>query len=137
MKVHIAKPHAANDNLVDKKQNFKGTLADEAVKVVKWTEQQKHRATIFCGGKPLDNVFVFKFVYLGSIFVVDGKQLYDITVRIAMTNKCCGQLSHIFRANCIGPHLKLRLYIVDVCSLLTYGCESWVLTDNQGNAQNK
>ena len=46
-----------------------------------------------------------------------------------MTNKSCGQLAHIFSADCIGPRLKLRLYIVAVCSLLTYGCESWALTD--------
>ena len=127
MKVHIAKAHAANDKSVDKMQNFKDTLADEAVKVAKWTEQQKHRPTIFCKGNPLDNVF--KFVYLGSIFAADGKQLYDITARIAMANKRCGQLSHIFSSSCIGPRLKLRLYIVAVCSLLTYGCESWALTD--------
>ena len=55
--------------------------------------------------------------------------MYDITARIAMATKRCGQLSHIFNSNSIGPRLKLRLYIVAVCSLLTYGCESWALTE--------
>ena len=55
--------------------------------------------------------------------------MYDITDRIVMVTKRCGQLSHIFNSNSIGPRLKLRLYIVAVCSLLTYGCESWALTE--------
>ena len=29
----------------------------------------------------------------------------------------------------IGPNLKIRLYTVAVCSLMTWGCESWTLTD--------
>ena len=28
----------------------------------------------------------------------------------------------------IGPRLKLRLYAVGICTLMTYGCESWTLT---------
>ena len=39
VKIHIAISHSANDKTSDKVQNFNGTLADEAVKVNKWTEQ--------------------------------------------------------------------------------------------------
>ena len=76
VKIHIAKTHSWKDKTAVKVQNFKGTLADEAVKVQKWSEQQKHRPTILCGGKSLENVF--KFTYIGSIFVADGKQSYDV-----------------------------------------------------------
>ena len=33
------------------------------------------------------------------------------------------------RAQEIGPWLKIRLYRASVCSLLTYGCESWTPAD--------
>ena len=39
----------------------------------------------------------------------------------------CGQLRHIFSSDTISLQLKLRLYDVAVCSLLTYGCETWNL----------
>ena len=41
----------------------------------------------------------------------------------------CGRLRNIFDSQVIGPWLKIRLYNASVCSLLTYGCESWTLTD--------
>ena len=46
-----------------------------------------------------------------------------------MATNRCGQLRHIFDSPNIGPRLKLHLYTVVVCSLMTYGCESWTLTD--------
>lgn len=45
-----------------------------------------------------------------------------------MAMKRWEQLRHIFDSQQIGPHLKLRLYIVAVDSLVTYGFESWQLT---------
>lgn len=41
----------------------------------------------------------------------------------------CGQLRHIFASPHISLQLKLRLYDAAVCSLLTYGCETWTLND--------
>ena len=72
---------------------------------------------------------VFRFTYLGSQFYANDKQEYDIKVRIALAMKRCGQLKHMFDSPEIGPRLKIRLYTVTVCSLLTYGCESWTLSD--------
>ena len=45
-----------------------------------------------------------------------------------MATSRCGRLRHIFDSPELGPRLKLRLYIAAVCSLLTYGCETWQLT---------
>ena len=36
---------------------------------------------------------------------------------------------HIFASTAISLQLKLRLYDVAVCSLLTYGCETWALCE--------
>ena len=40
----------------------------------------------------------------------------------------CGKLGHMFHSPDLGPRLKIRLYNAAVVSLLTYGCESWNLT---------
>ena len=42
----------------------------------------------------------------------------------------CGQLGHLFDSPDLGPWLKIRLYVAAVVSLLTYGCESWNLTED-------
>ena len=39
----------------------------------------------------------------------------------------CGKLRHIFDSDHIPLNLKIRLYIAAVCSLLTYGMETWSL----------
>ena len=43
--------------------------------------------------------------------------------------KRCDQLRHLFDSPDLGTRIKIRLYIASVCSLLTYGCESWTLTN--------
>ena len=40
----------------------------------------------------------------------------------------CGQLRHIFDYHNLALNIKLRLYQAAVCSILTYGCETWWLT---------
>ena len=42
----------------------------------------------------------------------------------------CGKLSHMFDSPELGPWLKIRLYVAEVVSLMTYGCESWTLTED-------
>ena len=41
----------------------------------------------------------------------------------------CGRLRSIFDSEVITPNLKLRLYEAAVCSLMTYGCETWNLDE--------
>ena len=47
--------------------------------------------------------------------------------RVAMAMSRCGKLRHIFDSPHIPLKVKLRLYEAAVCSLLTYGCETWDL----------
>ena len=74
----------------------------------------------------LENTFHFK--YLSTIFVADAKQKYDIKVRIAKVFARCGTLRNVFDSKELPIKLKLRLYKAAVCSILTYGCETWRIT---------
>ena len=121
VKIHATKMHK------QRQQDFKGRLADKAVQIDKLVEQQALRPVVKCEGKSLENVFRFK--YLGTVFAADGLQSHDIKQRIAKAMSRCGQLRHIFASPALSLHLKLRLYEAAVCSLLTFGCETWALTD--------
>ena len=118
--------HKTRMHKTDKEQNFKGTLAAEAVKVCKLVKQQDQRPVIRCDGKDLENVFRFK--YLGTIFTADAKQQHDIKTRIAKAYSRCGDLRNVLDAKELPIKLKIRLYQAAVCSILTYGCETWRLT---------
>ena len=63
------------------------------------------------------------------MFAADGEQMYDIIRRINLTKARCGKLSHIFDHPNLSLHLKLRIYRAAVCSLITYGCETWRLDE--------
>ena len=89
-------------------------------------DQQTERPEIPCDGHNLKNVFHFK--YLGTIFTADAEQRHDIRTWIAKSYTRCGQLRSVFDARDLSTQLKLRLYQTAVCSILTYGCETWRLT---------
>ena len=115
VKIHLARMHKAA-----KEKQFKGRLADKAVQTQKdklavGILQQQNRTTVFCEGEPLENVF--KCIYLGTLFAVDGEQRYDITRGINLAKARCGKLSHIFdHLNLsLSLHLKLRMHIPGSC----------------------
>jgi len=97
------------------------------VQVKKTEELQVNRPDIMCEDKILENVFKFK--YLDSLFAADGSEDFDVNSRIVMAQQRCGQLRPLFDSDDLGPVLKVRLYVTAVLSLLTYGCETWLLTD--------
>ena len=111
----------------ERNQNFTHSLADSAVKLSKMKAAQKHRNLVQCSGGDLENVFLFK--YLGTIFAADGQQDHDINRRIALALSRCGTLRHIFASTYLSRQLKLRLYKAAVCSIFTYGCETWDLSE--------
>ena len=118
--------HKAKKHKQDKEQSFSGTLAAEKVKVCKLAAQQQHRPVISCSDNQLKNVFKFK--YLGTIFSSDAKQNYDVKARIEKAFIRCGKLRNVLDAKALSVKLKLRLYQATVCSILTYGCETWRIT---------
>ena len=109
----------------EKAQSFEGRLVDGAVHVSKLVKLQESRPAVHCDEKILDNVF--RFSYLGTIFAANGLQSYDVDARVAMAMSRCGKLRHILDSPHIPLKAKLRLYEAAVCSLLTYGCETWNL----------
>ena len=106
---------------------FDNRLADETVRVMKMEEQQKLCPVVRCENEELENVFKEK--YLGTVFAAEAEQHYDVKVRIQKAMVRCSKLRHVFNSDKISLRLKLRLYEAAVCSLLTYGCESWDLSD--------
>ena len=96
------------------------------MQVSKLEELQSCRPTVYCGEHILENVF--RFLYLDTIFAANGLQCYDVGARVAMAMSRCGnKLRHVFDSPHISLKVKLRLYEATVCSLLTYGCETWDL----------
>ena len=89
---------------------------------------QRRKEKVRCEGQELANVFNFK--YLGSIFSADGNHTHDVKRRCAMEENRCGELRHIFNSDNIPMNLKLKIYKVAVCSLMTYGSEVWSLTES-------
>ena len=86
VKLHSVKTHK-NDKTIDKAQTFQNSAADKAVRNNKLAEQQKSRSTVFCEGEPVENLL--RFIYLGSSFYANGKQVHDIKARIALAMKRC------------------------------------------------
>ena len=74
----------------------------------------------------IDNDYRFK--YLGTVFSADAQQSHDIKARVAQAFTRCGKLRHVLDSPRLSVDLKIRLYKAAVCSILTYGCETWRLT---------
>ena len=121
IKIHKSRAHKE-----EKGQVFENRLADETVRVMKMEEQQKLRPVVRCENEELENVFKEK--YLGTVCAADAEQHHDVKTRIQKAMVRCGKLRYVFNSDKISLRLKLRLYEAAVCSLLTYGCESWDLT---------
>ena len=88
-------------------------------------EAQELKCRVVCDGKPLDNVWIFK--YLGSRFRADGDQQTDVKARIAAATSTAGKMRAIWAAKSTPTKLKMRIYKTGVCSRLTYGSEAWRL----------
>ena len=56
----------------------------------KLTKAQVQEAVVCCQGKPLENVYSFR--YLGSMFTANGQEDKDIKRRVGMTMTRRGQL---------------------------------------------
>ena len=107
-------------------QNFAGTCAERAVHQQKLERAQQQKQAVTCEGAKLNNTYKFK--YLGSIFAADGNEECDVRRRIAIAMQRMGALRNVFNSG-IPLSLKLKIYKTAICSLLTYGCEAWALSE--------
>ena len=101
-------------------QEFSGRVAEKKAKTEKLAEMQKEKPQVKCETKKLANVFIFK--YLGALFAADGSDEHDISRRVGMASARCDKLCHIFNSD-MSLQLKLKIYVVTACSLLTCGSE--------------
>ena len=126
VKCHMRHCYFNNAGSQNKAQDFHGRKAEAAAITQKRKDAQELKETVECEGEGLENVFLFK--YLGSIFAADGSHGHDVTRRITLAMKRCGQLRNVFSSADVPVATKISIYKSAVMSLLTYGCEAWSLT---------
>ena len=71
---------------------------------------------------------VNQFEYLGSTVTKDNSMGVEIAARIVKANRAfCGLRRHL-RCKHLSQRTRCSLYTVLIRPVLTYGCESWILT---------
>ena len=74
---------------------------------------------------------VNSFVYLGSLLNVENDIEEEIRRRIGTGNRFYYGLHKQFKSKTLQRKLKCKLYKTLVRPILTYGSESWCMTQNQ------
>ena len=76
--------------------------------------------------------FTRKFKYLGTHIVPSLDSSDEIDIRIAKASQAFGALSQsTFRNKDVKKHLKGRIYIALILSILLHGCETWFLREQE------
>jgi hypothetical protein len=73
-------------------------------------------------------------VYLGSSITYDNNERKEIQRRLMLANKTYFSLVAVMRSGDIHRKTKIMLYKTLTCSVLMYGCETWVLPQKLENA---
>ncbi|XP_078701690.1 uncharacterized protein LOC144927827 [Branchiostoma floridae x Branchiostoma belcheri] len=76
---------------------------------------------------------VTTFTYLGTTFTSDGTMDTELARRIQRASGAFCQLGRIWYNSNILLSTKIRIYEAAVITILTYGCEVWVITKAQIN----
>ena len=71
---------------------------------------------------------VRNFKYLGSIVNNENMIQEEITARIASAHKCSWAPSKLLRSRRISRRTKLKIYTTMIRPIITYGGETWTLT---------
>ena len=82
-------------------------------------------------GERINDVESFK--YLGTIISNSGSLESEFNERLKRANQTMARLSKIWKSNRLKLHIKIRLYISLVRSVLLYGHESWYDNDTISN----
>ena len=76
-----------------------------------------------------DLELVNEYIYLGeTITCKKNMQIAEVKLRVRMGWAAYSNLKHIFKSN-MPQHLKTRAYDQCVLPTMTYGCETWTLTE--------
>ncbi|KAI8507856.1 hypothetical protein Bbelb_140960 [Branchiostoma belcheri] len=82
-------------------------------------------------GEPIKQVQDFR--YLGSMVASSSN---DLKKRRALAWVAFWKLEHLWRSECIPFATKVKLFKASCVSVLSYGCESWVITKDMENKIN-
>jgi hypothetical protein len=77
---------------------------------------------------------VDSFVHLGSCITRDTDEYIEIQRLLKLTNKAYFSLLAVIRCKDIHKKTKVMLYKTLICTVLTYGNETWTLFKNSENA---
>ena len=105
-----------------------GSKAEKAIIRSKKVKAQEALEPVQLDGTPLNNVFNFK--YLGFWYQADGDRRHALRVQIAKAGDRFSRLWHIWKGDTLGLEHKVRLFESAVVSLLVYGCEVWMMTED-------
>jgi hypothetical protein len=93
----------------------------------RWRKKEAQTDPVLMEGEAISQVYEFK--YLGYLFTADNDQLPNVEQRIGRADAVFRSLQHIWQSNKLPSALKRRLYAGSVVSVLTYGHETWQLTE--------
>nr|XP_034338546.1 uncharacterized protein LOC117692963 [Crassostrea gigas] len=71
---------------------------------------------------------VEKFIYLRSIISRTGGSDEDINARISKARQAFAMLKPVWSSTTLNESTKIRIFNINVKSVLLYGCETWRLT---------
>ena len=108
-------------------EKFNMKMNKSKTKVMAISAQEK-KLEIQIENEKIEQVKAYK--YLGVILDEHGNQEQDINRRIESTNKLFYTLKNkIIRQREINRNTKLKIYKTIYRPILTFGCESWILTE--------
>ena len=102
-----------------------GSLTEKIAKRTMQEEAQGTLEHVEIDGDVLENVF--RFDYLGVKIQGDGDRVQMVEQRMTLAKAIFGSLWHFWNSHAVSESLKMRIYAAGVISILTYGCESWIL----------
>ena len=94
----------------------------------KWRQGQDQRVHVKMENEEIKTSDTF--TYLGHLFTSDNDQTDNLDQRIGRANSVFKSLKHIWQTKKISTSLKKRIYLSAVISVLVYGHECWMLTDD-------
>jgi DNA-binding winged helix-turn-helix (wHTH) protein len=71
-----------------------------------------------------------EFCYHGSMVTNDGGAERDVNIRINTAKGTSAPLRTLWKSKEISRNTKLRIFNINVKSVLLYGCETWKITQN-------
>ena len=84
-----------------------------------------HTYQIKVHGKPLEQVNFF--VYLGSVFISDGRCVKEVKRRIGIAKTAFTSMNKVLCGRNISIPVRLRVLKCYIWSTLLYRCETWTL----------